>query len=801
MTATNVAGSASAASDPSGEVAAAPPVNVTVPVVSGTEQDGETLSATDGTWTGTEPISYAYQWQRCDSGGSNCADVAGETGVTYSLVGADVGQTVRVVVTATNVAGSASAASDPSGEVAAAPPVNVTVPVVSGTEQDGETLSATDGTWTGTDPISYSYQWQRCDSGGSNCADIAGETGVTYSLVGADVGQTVRVVVTATNVAGSASAASDPSGEVAAAPPVNVTVPVVSGTEQDGQTLSATDGTWTGTDLISYNYQWQRCDSGGSNCADIAGETGVTYSLVGADVGQTVRVVVTATNVAGSASAASDPSGEIAGLPPVNTGLPVVSGTEQDGETLSATDGTWTGTDPISYSYQWQRCDSDGSNCADITGETNDTYDLTGDDVGHAIVVVVTATNVAGSASAASDPTGEIAAAPPVNVAPPAISGTPIDGSTLTADDGTWTGTEPITYTYQWQRCDADGSNCSDIAGATDPTYDLTGDDVGHAVRVVVTATNAVGSAGMASASTAAVTAKATGGGPATPPTTPPAETPAATPPTADASTPVASTPAAAPDGVAAAGRCVMLAGGVGYRRIEVKGSGSVRQRIRVTDAASAQERWLVTVDAKRLRSVRYTLDGRPMKASRSRYALKLVPAGIKPGTHKLVTTIKPRKGKTRKFTFRLRAVPCTTVLSASQWRTHGGSGLRLRVESRTAVKSVDFKVPAVLARKLATGRPASSLRINLEGRKRLTVKLKSGAGRTAAGTSVLVKGRSVSVAGLPDAARIVTMTLYQPRAPKGPALLKRGRSVRVTATVETTETKKLSVLIRGAAR
>ncbi len=180
MTATNVAGSASAASDPSGEVAAAPPVNVTVPVVSGTEQDGETLSATDGTWTGTDPISYSYQWQRCDSDGSNCADVAGETNATYDLTGDDVGHAIVVVVTATNVAGSASAASDPSAEVAAAPPVNVTVPVVSGTEQDGETLSATDGTWTGTDPISYSYQWQRCDSDGSNCADIAGETNATY---------------------------------------------------------------------------------------------------------------------------------------------------------------------------------------------------------------------------------------------------------------------------------------------------------------------------------------------------------------------------------------------------------------------------------------------------------------------------------------------------------------------------------------------------------------------------------------------------------------------------------------------
>ena len=67
------------------------------------------------------------------------------------------------------------------------------------------------------------------------------------------------------------------------------------------------------------------------------------------------------------------------------------------------------------------------------------------------------------------------------------------DGATLTAGTGGWTGTEPITFTYQWQRCDADGANCEDIAGATDPTYTLTADDVGGTVRVIVTATNDAG--------------------------------------------------------------------------------------------------------------------------------------------------------------------------------------------------------------------------------------------------------------------------------------------------------------------
>ena len=52
----------------------------------------------------------------------------------------------------------------------------------------------------------------------------------------------------------------------------------------------------------------------------------------------------------------------------------------------------------------------------------------------------------------------------PANTTPPSVSGTPRDGETLTADEGTWTGTDPITYAYQWQRCDGNGLNCANLA-------------------------------------------------------------------------------------------------------------------------------------------------------------------------------------------------------------------------------------------------------------------------------------------------------------------------------------------------
>jgi hypothetical protein len=94
----------------------------------------------------------------------------------------------------------------------------------------------------------------------------------------------------------------------------------------------------------------------------------------------------------------------------------------------------------------------------------------------------------------------------PTNTTPPAISGTARDGDTLTASQGTWTGDDPMTFTYQWQRCDVNGANCADLAGSTLPAYAVQTSDVGNRLRVRVTATNATGPTTANSQPTAAVT-------------------------------------------------------------------------------------------------------------------------------------------------------------------------------------------------------------------------------------------------------------------------------------------------------
>jgi Tol biopolymer transport system component len=97
-----------------------PPANLTLPVVTGEAMEEEILSTSTGTWAGTLPIAYAYQWVRCDDAGLNCIDIAGATTPDHVLTANDVGARVRVRVTATNVVGSAVAESEPTAVVEAA---------------------------------------------------------------------------------------------------------------------------------------------------------------------------------------------------------------------------------------------------------------------------------------------------------------------------------------------------------------------------------------------------------------------------------------------------------------------------------------------------------------------------------------------------------------------------------------------------------------------------------------------------------------------------------------------------------
>jgi hypothetical protein len=189
---------------------------------------------------------------------------------------------------------------------------------------------------------------------------------------------------------------------------------------------------------------------------------------------------------------------------PANTVRPAVTGVATLGQSLSASQGSWT-QEPTSYAYQWLRCSAKGTNCTKISRATTSAHTIVAADGGHTLEAQVRATNSRGTKTADSKHSALVVASPASKNAP-RISGRAQVGRRLSATKGSWSG-PPRTYGFQWLRCSTGGGSCSTIGGATHASYRLTKHDVGHRLRVRVTAANAVGRATATSRATSRVSA------------------------------------------------------------------------------------------------------------------------------------------------------------------------------------------------------------------------------------------------------------------------------------------------------
>src|SRR5688500_11850698 len=100
--------------------------------------------------------------------------------------------------------------------------------------------------------------------------------------------------------------------------PTNTSLPRISGNATLGSTLTGTTGSWSGS-VLSYSFQWTRCNSSGGNCSAISGASSTTYLIVSADVGSTLRVVVTTRNRKGYTAATSAATAPVNGPPTTTT--------------------------------------------------------------------------------------------------------------------------------------------------------------------------------------------------------------------------------------------------------------------------------------------------------------------------------------------------------------------------------------------------------------------------------------------------------------------------------------------------
>ena len=382
-----------------------------LPTISGTAQMGETLTAkTSGIIDadGLGNVQYEYQWLADD------AEIAGATGLTYTLAAADEGKVIKVRVSFTDDAGNEETLTSEATDAAAAAPTTNSpatgAPAITGTAQVGETLTADTSGIADEDGLTnatYSFQWLADDS------EIAGATGSTYTVSAADEGKVIKVRASFADDAGNkesvTSAATD---AVAAAPQTNspaTGAPTISGTAQVGETLTAnTSGVADADGLgnVQYEHQWLADDS------DISGATNATYTLVAANEGKVIKVRVTFTDDEGNdeslTSAATD---AVAARPnSLATGAPTISGTVQVGEALTADTSGLADADGLAnatFSYQWLADDTD------IAGANSLTYTLAAADEGKAIKVEVSFTDDEGNdESLTSGATDAVAAGP-----------------------------------------------------------------------------------------------------------------------------------------------------------------------------------------------------------------------------------------------------------------------------------------------------------------------------------------------------------------------------------------------------
>jgi hypothetical protein len=225
---------------------------------------------------------------------------------------------------------------------------------ISGSATVGGSLTAHNGTWLYADGSScqsdcvYEYQWQRCTADQSTCNDLGGSTGRFYTVQAADGGSRLRAMETVTKydcnahgvdcryvsksapstmtevVPGSAPTSPAPpttppapTGPKPQAPlaPAATAAPSITGLAMVDQPLTATVGTWSGTQPLTVGLEWLRCDIEGENCQGL-GITATTYTVGAVDVGKTIRVKITAANLAGSRAALSDATAVVSALMP-----------------------------------------------------------------------------------------------------------------------------------------------------------------------------------------------------------------------------------------------------------------------------------------------------------------------------------------------------------------------------------------------------------------------------------------------------------------------------------------------------
>ena len=471
---------------------------------------------------GSPAQGYKVQWKEAAGSWENSADVSEETvtGISHTshtITGLTVGVPYAVRVIAVHNAGDGP----PTDEVVQTPiqalqqrlgAVNSPAAgllVIDGVPLAGQILTAdTSGIIDddGLDNATFSYQW--LFSGGSNETEIEGATESAYTLTEEDQGKAIKVRVTFTDDAGNEETLTSVAvlaAVVSEAVQPNTPAtgqPTITGRAQVGKTLKANVSDIAdadGLDDAVFTYQWIRND--GNADTDIQDATGSSYTLSQDDEGKHVKVRVSFTDDRGNDETVTGAATDAVAPKPNSpaTGQPTIGGTAQVSETLTAsTSGIYDddGLDKAVFTYQWIRVA--GGTDTEIAEATGSSHTLGAADLEKSIKVRVEFTDGRGhQESLTSQPVGPVdhqtsqqqANSPATGQ--PTISGTAQVGKTLEADTSgidDEDGISNATFSYQW--VSNDGTDDTDISGATGDSYALVSDDQGKTIKVRVSFTD-----------------------------------------------------------------------------------------------------------------------------------------------------------------------------------------------------------------------------------------------------------------------------------------------------------------------
>jgi hypothetical protein len=446
---------------------------VTTPMITGTAQEGQTLTAAATAGQSDNPVSYA--WYSSADGYTTAIG----SGATYLVSEADEGNTIEVKATATNQQGLTATQTSAATATVTDPPL-VAFNII-GTAQEGQTLFAVNSSVDAD--TTRTYQWTRDGTA------ISGATNGSYVVAEADEGHLLRVVVADTEPFGAGASTSAPTSTVTDITLAFTTAAAVTGTAQEGATLSALLGTLNDSDASVSGYQWQSSSDGGTTWTNIASATNSTYVAQETDESHLLRVVETATDSDGgpSTTSTSAPTAAVGDIALAFTAAAAISGTAQEGQVLSAVNGTLNDSDAAVTGYQWTR---DNVN---ISGATGSTYTVTETDETHLLRVVETAIDSDGgpSTTSTSAPTAAVTDITLAFTTAASISGTAQEGQVLTAVAGTLNDTDATISSYQWY-VDVFGVATA-IPGATGATYVVKEAYEGFTIQVGETASDSDG--------------------------------------------------------------------------------------------------------------------------------------------------------------------------------------------------------------------------------------------------------------------------------------------------------------------